>query len=68
MAIREEVLKVGELLLLRDWFPVAIGPARAGDRYWDLKVNAWLPVTGADYAGKNVLDLTVVVIRKKGSD
>jgi hypothetical protein len=31
-------------LILRDWHQVVDGPALAGDRYWDRRLLAWMPI------------------------
>jgi len=49
-------------LVLPGWRRVLSGPARAGDRYWDPRLAAWLPV--APGLRLKAADLAAVIRRE----
>ena len=49
--------------MLRHWSVVHSGPAQSGDKFWDYRLQSWLPVTGGKI-GQSVRCILTVVIRR----
>lgn len=47
------------------WKRVFSGVAASGDKWWSVRLSAWLPITDDDWLGENVVvDYVPTVIRR----